>query len=75
MKKMADKGLLEIIKDEQDKRKRLVQLTAEGQALKKIAANIPKKIQCKFESIDSGQVEQLMQLLALGVDDLSEREG
>ncbi|MEH6450479.1 MAG: MarR family transcriptional regulator [Oleispira sp.] len=75
LKKMADKGLLEIIKDEQDKRKRLVQLTAEGQALKKKAANIPKQIKCNFTSIDSGKIEQLMQLLDLVVDDLSEREG
>jgi DNA-binding MarR family transcriptional regulator len=72
LKKMADKGLLEIIKDEQDKRKRLVQLTPEGQALKKKAANIPKQIKCNFTSIDSGQVEQLMQLLDLVVDDLAE---
>jgi DNA-binding MarR family transcriptional regulator len=75
LKKMADKSLLEIIKDEHDKRKRLVQLTAEGQALKKKAANIPKQIKCNFTSIDSGQVAQLMQLLDLVVDDLSEREG
>jgi DNA-binding MarR family transcriptional regulator len=72
LKKMSDKGLLEIIKDEQDKRKRLVQLTSEGQALKKQAANIPKQIKCNFTSIDSGQIEQLMQLLDLVVDDLAE---
>lgn len=72
LKKMSDKGLLEIIKDEQDKRKRLVQLTSEGQALKKQAANIPEKIKCNFTSIDSGQIEQLMQLLDLVVDDLAE---
>ena len=74
LKKMSDKGLLEIIKDEQDKRKRLVQLTPEGQALKKKAANIPKQIKCNFTSIDSGQVEQLMQLLDLVVEDLSVSE-
>ncbi|MEH6348406.1 MAG: MarR family transcriptional regulator, partial [Bermanella sp.] len=74
LKKMSDKGLLEIIKDEQDKRKRLVQLTQLGQGLKKKAANIPKQIKCNFTSIDSGQVEQLMQLLDLVVDDLSESE-
>ena len=74
LKKMSDKGLLEIIKDEQDKRKRLVQLTQEGQALKKKAANIPQQIKCNFTSIDSGQVEQLMQLLDLVVDDLSVKE-
>jgi DNA-binding MarR family transcriptional regulator len=75
LKKMNDKGLLEIIKDEQDKRKRLVQLTQLGQGLKKKAANIPSQIKCKFESIDSVQVGQLMQLLDLVVGDLSEREG
>ncbi|HCM05070.1 MAG TPA: MarR family transcriptional regulator [Oceanospirillales bacterium] len=72
LKKMADKELLEVIKDEQDKRKRLVQLTLEGQALKNKAANIPQQIQCNFTSIDSEQVDQLMKLLDLVVDDLSE---
>lgn len=72
LKKMADKQLLEIIKDEHDKRKRLVQLTKEGQALKKQAAHIPKQIGCKFNSIDTAQAQQLMQLLDLVVDDLSE---
>ncbi|MFT4906862.1 MAG: DNA-binding MarR family transcriptional regulator [Oleispira sp.] len=75
LKKMADKELLEIIKDEHDKRKRLVQLTKQGQALKQKAVNIPKQIACKFTSIDSVQVQQLMQLLDLVVDDLAdERE-
>lgn len=72
LKKMADKQLLEIVKDEHDKRKRLVQLTIEGQALKKKAAHIPNQIKCKFNNIDSEQVQQLMQLLDLVVDDLSE---
>lgn len=72
LKKMADKALLEVIKDEQDKRKRLVKLTPDGQTLKKKAANIPQKILCNFTSIDSTQVEQLMQLLDSVVDDLAE---
>jgi DNA-binding MarR family transcriptional regulator len=71
LKKMADKGLLEIIKDEHDKRKRLVQLTQQGQDLKEKAVNVPKQIQCKFSSIDSAQLGQLMQLLDLVVDDLA----
>ena len=71
LKKMADKALLEVIKDQQDKRKRLVKLTSAGQALKKKAANIPQTIKCNFKSIDSTQVEQLMQLLDLVVDDLT----
>jgi DNA-binding MarR family transcriptional regulator len=72
LKKMTDKQLLEMIKDEHDKRKRFVQLTKEGRALKKKAAHIPNLIKCKFDSIDSDQVKQLMQLLDLVVDDLSE---
>ena len=72
LKKMADKELLEIIKGEHDKRKRLVQLTKQGQALKQKAVNIPKQIACKFTSIDSVQVQQLMQLLDLVVEDLAE---
>jgi DNA-binding MarR family transcriptional regulator len=75
LKKMADKELLEIIKDEHDKRKRLVRLTKEGKDLKNKAVNIPKQIACKFTSIDGVQVQQLMQLLDLVVDDLAdERE-
>jgi DNA-binding MarR family transcriptional regulator len=66
LKKMADKILLNIVKDhQQDKRKRLVELTQQGQALKLDAVNIPNKISCKFNSIDSAQVKQLMQLLDL----------
>ncbi|MGK0247815.1 MAG: DNA-binding MarR family transcriptional regulator [Oleispira sp.] len=72
LKKMADKKLIEIIKDNKDKRKRLVALTQQGQALKIQATNVPNKIKCKFKRIDSGQVEQLMQLLDLVVDDLAE---
>jgi DNA-binding MarR family transcriptional regulator len=72
LKKMADKSLLNIVKDQQDKRKRLVKLTQQGQALKLDAVNIPNKISCKFNSIDSAQVKQLMQLLDLVVNDLGE---
>jgi DNA-binding MarR family transcriptional regulator len=72
LKKMVDKELLKIIKDNKDKRKRLVELTQQGQALKIQAADIPNKIQCKFNSIDSVQVEQLMELLDRVVDDLGE---
>lgn len=72
LKKMVGKGLLEIIKDEHDKRKRLLQLTQEGQPIKKTAAHIPNDTQCKFESIDRQQVEQLMSLLDLVVNDFSE---
>ncbi|MDO6694808.1 MarR family transcriptional regulator [Aliiglaciecola sp. 3_MG-2023] len=71
LKKMAEKSLLEVIKDKHDKRKRLVQLTQNGQQLKVAAAHIPKSILCKFESVDTTQASQLMQLLDLIVGDLN----
>ncbi|TWX55764.1 MarR family winged helix-turn-helix transcriptional regulator [Colwellia hornerae] len=71
LKKMAGKCLLEIIKDDNDKRKRLVQLTQQGQELKIKAASIPNTISCKFTRIDSTQASQLMELLDLVVNDLA----
>tara|TARA_R110001592_G_scaffold37512_4_gene125074 strand:+ start:475 stop:915 length:441 start_codon:yes stop_codon:yes gene_type:complete len=71
LKKMADKRLLEIIKDDNDKRKRLVQLTQQGQELKIKAASIPNTISCKFTHINSTQASQLMELLDLVVNDLA----
>jgi DNA-binding MarR family transcriptional regulator len=72
LKKMADKWLLEIINDDQDRRKRFVKLAPKGQSLKLKAVDIPTKIACKFNSIDSEQTQQLIQLLDLVVMDLSE---
>ena len=71
LKKMADKTLLSVIKDQQDKRKRLIKLTSNGQALKLKAAGIPNKVRCKFDSIDPDQAQQLMQMLDLVVNDLN----
>ena len=71
LKKMVDKCLLEIIKDDNDKRKRLVQLTQQGQELKIKAASIPNTISCKFTHINSTQASQLMELLDLVVNDLA----
>jgi|TARA_B110000211_G_C13989817_1_gene513452 MarR family transcriptional regulator, organic hydroperoxide resistance regulator len=72
LKKMADKQLLEIVKNEQDKRKRFVQLTPEGLGLKKEAAHIPNQISCKFKNIDSAKIQQLMGLLDVVVGDLAD---
>ena len=72
LKKMTDKKLLRVIKDEIDKRKRFVQLTNNGQRLKSDAAEIPKAIRCKFNSIDINQAQLLMQTLDLVINDLNE---
>jgi len=71
LKKMTDKTLISVIKNQQDKRKRLIKLTDNGQALKLKAANIPNKVRCKFNRIDPDQAQQLMQMLDLVVNDLN----
>ena len=71
LKKMAEKDLLKVIKNEEDKRKRLIQLTENGQNLKIKAADIPDKIRCRFNSINAEQAQQLIQLLDLVNNDLN----
>lgn len=69
---MVDKNLLSIVKDEKDKRKRLVKLTQQGQNLKANALYIPNEISGKSSSIDGAQVKQLAYLIYLVVNDLAE---
>ena len=70
LKKMGDKLLLNIVKDEQDKRKRVVKLTGEGQKLQSKAAKIPEHIRCQFPSLDDGEAQLLVQLLDKVIKDL-----
>lgn len=70
LKKMGDKQLLNIVKDEQDKRKRVVKLTSEGQKLQSRAAKIPAHIRCQFPSLDDGEAQLLVQLLDKVIKDL-----
>ena len=71
LKKMTDKDLISVNKDKDDKRKRLINLTINGQALQQKAADIPNKIRCKFENIDNNQLQQLVQSLDLVIGDLN----
>lgn len=63
LKKMTDKALLSIVKDEKDKRKRVVKLQSRGQDLQHQAATIPEQIRCKFPSIDEQKAQALIELL------------
>ena len=65
LKKMSDKALLSITKDNQDKRKRLVQLEAKGKAMQDQAADVPSQIRCRFPSVSEPQALQLIELLDL----------
>ena len=70
LKKMEDKQLLNIVKDQYDKRKRVVKLTVEGQKLQSEAAKIPEHIRCQFPSLDDGEAQLLVQLLDKVIKDL-----
>lgn len=71
LKKMMDKSLLIIVKDQHDGRKKMVTLLAEGKKLQRQAADIPEKIRCQFPSIDQQEATQLIQLLDKINHDLS----
>ncbi|WP_413479125.1 MarR family winged helix-turn-helix transcriptional regulator [Vibrio hibernica] len=71
LKKMTDKSLLIIVKDQHDGRKKMVTLLAEGKKLQRQAADIPEKIRCQFPSIDQQEATQLIQLLDKINHDLS----
>lgn len=70
LKKMGDKQLLNILKDEQDKRKRVVKLTAQGQIMQSQAAEIPERIRCQFPSLENEEARLLVQLLDKVINDL-----
>lgn len=63
LKKMSDKDLLSVIKDEQDKRKRLVALQDNGKKAQDKAAAIPQSIRCQFPSLSQEESEKLIHLL------------
>ncbi|MBD1581636.1 MarR family winged helix-turn-helix transcriptional regulator [Pseudoalteromonas sp. S16_S37] len=63
LKKMMAKSLLDIVKDEQDKRKKWVILTPQGDALKALALTIPSKIRCSFPSLTVDDLANLTKLL------------
>ncbi|MBB1418842.1 MULTISPECIES: MarR family winged helix-turn-helix transcriptional regulator [Pseudoalteromonas] len=71
LKKMTDKSLLAVVKDETDKRKRVVKLHKHGIQLQQQAANIPEQIRCCFPSITQQEATQLITLLDKLNTDLS----
>jgi len=71
LKKMKDKELLSITKNDQDKRKKLIHLLPCGVALKSKAVDIPDKVKCAFPNIAKADVMQLITLLDLLCADLN----
>lgn len=71
LKKMSDKALLNIVKDEHDKRKRVIKLLSHGQKMQAQAANIPDQIRCQFPNLNNEEAQQLTKLLDKVIRDLN----
>jgi DNA-binding MarR family transcriptional regulator len=63
LKKMTDKSLLSIVKDEDDKRRKVIKLEPHGDELRHQAASIPEKIKCSFSHMTDQEAQQLIMLL------------
>jgi DNA-binding MarR family transcriptional regulator len=63
LKKMTDKSLLSIVKDEDDKRRKVIKLEPHGDELRHQAASIPDKIKCSFSQITDQEAQKLIELL------------
>ena len=63
LKKLTQKELIDVLKDEKDKRVKHVHLTDKGKALKQQAEEIPKQMLCKFSDIDVKDLQQHIEFL------------
>lgn len=63
LKKLTQKGLIDVLKDEKDKRVKHVHLTDKGKTLKQQAEEIPKQMLCKFSDIDIKDLKQHIEFL------------
>ena len=63
LKKLTQKGLIDVLKDEKDKRVKHVHLTTKGKALKQQAEEIPKQMLCKFSDINIKDLQQHIEFL------------
>jgi DNA-binding MarR family transcriptional regulator len=63
LKKLESKGLLQVVKDESDKRAKRVLLTQKGKDAKTTAEQVPKQMLCKLQGMTTEESRQLKDLL------------
>lgn len=63
LKKLGQKGLLQLSSSKQDKRVKLVKLTEAGAKMEAQAENIPQQLRCQFPELSDTEVAQLTVLL------------
>lgn len=74
LKKLVAKEVITLTPAEQDKRVKLVQLTAKGKEMEAAAADIPNTLRCQFPDFSEQEVAQLIQLLDKLNDNLYQQE-
>jgi DNA-binding MarR family transcriptional regulator len=63
LKKLEQKGLLHVFKDEHDKRVRRVILSKEGQEAKAEGLKVPAQMLCKLNGMSNSEAKQLVKLM------------
>ncbi len=63
LKKLNQKGFIEIKSSQQDKRVKEVVLTKKGLTAKSDAVNIPKQLLCQLQNLDADEMGQLKVLI------------
>ncbi len=63
LKKLVQKGLLQLSSSKQDKRVKLVKLTEAGTKMEAKAESIPKQLRCQFPELSDSEINQLTTLL------------
>ena len=61
--KMQKANFISVTGAKDDRRKKIIHLTADGQSLKAQAGDVPQKMACKFENVDPKEFQDLIQLL------------
>ncbi|MCV2884504.1 MarR family transcriptional regulator [Aestuariibacter sp. AA17] len=74
LKKVEEKGLIEIQKSETDKRSKFVFLSESGSKLADQAKHIPEQLTCQFDDVDRTAFNQLIALLDTLNTSLAESE-
>lgn len=63
VKRLLEKSYIQFRSDKEDKRKKLILLTAKGRKLKDRAQAVPIEMGCKLKQLDEREVEKLRLLL------------
>ena len=73
LKKLVDKKFLQLTPTEEDKRIKRVRLTPIGSALQEKASDIPIKLMCNLDGVDSADIQKLKHILDMVIDKVTDK--